>query len=70
MNSDTAITAAGVPPVGISGLKLLGLALPDWVLIGTAVYTLLATYVLVRDKIYRPWKEARDGQQRNTAGNP
>lgn len=57
MSKDTSFIVAGAPPAGISGVKLLGVALPDWVLILTAVYTVLALYVLIRDKFYIPWKE-------------
>jgi disulfide bond formation protein DsbB len=60
MNYDHGHPAAGIPAAGVSGLTLLGISLPDWVLIGTAVYTVLTIYVLIRDKFYKPWKEARD----------
>jgi hypothetical protein len=67
MNDYQGHPAAGIPAAGISGLTLLGVSLPDWVLIGTAVYTALAIFVLVRDKLYKPWKEARDGQRKQAA---
>lgn len=61
LKTDTAVVAVGAPPAGISGMTLLGLSLPDWVLIGTAIYTVLALFVLIRDKFYLPWKEKRNG---------
>lgn len=65
MNShENFIAQAAIPPAGVTGLTLLGVGLPDWVLLGTAIYTVIATFVLVRDKIYRPWKEKRDGSIR------
>lgn len=63
LKNDTAVVVAGAPPAGISGLKLLGLTLPDWVLLATALYTVLALFVLIRDKFYLPWKEKRRGSQ-------
>ncbi len=67
---DQAVAAAAVPPAGISGLTVLGVSLPDWVLIATILYTTLSTYVLLRDKFYTPWKERRDGRQGQTPVNP
>ena len=47
------------PPVAISGLALWGISLNEWVLIGTLVYTTLQTFFLLRDKVYRPWKQKK-----------
>ncbi len=69
MLKDHTVAAAGLPPAGISGMTLLGIGLPDWVMIGTAVYTALATYVLLRDKFYRPWAAKRNGNAGQVTNN-
>lgn len=39
------------PPITVSAFTLFGFPLQNWVLILTAIYTLLQIYVLMRDKI-------------------
>ena len=39
------------PPVTVSAFTLFGYPLQSWVLLLTALYTLLQIYVLVRDKL-------------------
>ena len=60
MKHDSSMIAAGAPPAGISGLMFLGLSLPDWVLLGTAIYTLLALIALIRDKYWQHWEDRRN----------
>lgn len=64
MSNESVIAAKAAPSVGVTGLTLLGVGLPDWVLILTATYTILATFVLIRDKFYRPWREKCQKQQK------
>lgn len=59
MSNDHLVAASAAPPASISGLTLLGVGLPDWVLVITALYTIVAFFVLIRDKFYRPWKERK-----------
>lgn len=51
------------PPVTVGGLTLVGVPLSDWLIIATLVYTVLQIVFLVRDKLYRPWKE-KNGSKR------
>lgn len=62
MKTDTAVALAGAPPASVSGLLIMGYPLESWVLVGTAIYTVLALFVLIRDKFYLPWKEKKDGK--------
>ncbi len=41
------------PPIGVSGLMVCGVALPDIVLISTFLFTVLQVYFLLRDKWWR-----------------
>lgn len=50
------------PPVVVTGLSLGGVSLNEWVMIATLAYTLLQAFFLIRDKLYRPWKEKRDAE--------
>jgi hypothetical protein len=54
-------SSAMAPPatVSVSGFVLLGVAVPDWVLIITAVLGIGNLYVLVRDKFVRDYLERR-----------
>jgi len=49
------------PPAAVAGLSLWGVSLQDWVLVVTLIYTGLSAILLIRDKVYRPWKEKRNG---------
>jgi disulfide bond formation protein DsbB len=61
--ADLAVKAS--VPAGVSGLTVLGVSLPDWVLLLTALYTVLALWALIRDKYIARWKERRDAKDRN-----
>ena len=57
-NHDVSIEAAkAAPPLTVVSLSLAGVSLQDWVLIITLIYTVLSLIFLIRDKLYRPWKE-------------
>lgn len=57
---DMAVEASkAAPPVGVGSLLVAGVSMSDWVLILTAIYTLLQIGLLVRDKIIRPRRERR-----------
>ena len=47
------------PPVAITGLMLGGVSLAEWLVIVTLIYTVLQCVFLLRDKLYRPWVEAK-----------
>lgn len=49
------------PPLTVVGLSLAGVSLQDWMLLLTIVYTVLQLGLLIRDRIYRPYKEAANG---------
>lgn len=51
-----AIKAA--PPITVGGLTMWGVSLSEWVLILTAIYTVLQIYFLLRDKLRQ--KHRRD----------
>ena len=55
--------AKAAPALTVGGLTLFGVGLADWVLIVTLVYTLLQVGFLLRDKMYRPRKDARNGSK-------
>jgi hypothetical protein len=51
---ELAIEASKVsPPVGVTGLTLYGISLSDFVLLLTAVYTVLMIGFMLRDKWWR-----------------
>lgn len=56
------------PPVAVTGVSLAGVTLQDWVLVVTLIYTVLNGFFLLRDKVYIPWKEKRNGSNRETTG--
>lgn len=61
-NHDITIEAArAAPPVTVVSLSLAGVSLQDWVLIITLIYTCLSLIFLIRDKLYRPWKDKQNG---------
>jgi len=45
----------------VVGLSLMGVSLQDWVLVVTLIYTALSLIFLIRDKVYRPWKDKNNG---------
>jgi uncharacterized protein (DUF58 family) len=48
-------------PAAVAGVThFLGIPLSDWVLILTIVYTLVQLFVLIRDRLYKPWRTNRD----------
>lgn len=48
-----AVTEAvkAAPPLTVGGLTMWGVSLSEWVLILTAIYTVLQIYFLLRDKL-------------------
>jgi len=46
-------TLRAAPPITVGGLTLFGSSLEDWVLILTALYTVLQIGFLIRDKVWR-----------------
>ncbi len=51
---DMAVEAVkAAPPVTVVGMSLGGVSLHEWVLILTAVYTVLQIGFLIRDKVFR-----------------
>lgn len=63
-NETTSALAKLSPSAGVSGAAIFGIPLPEVVLYMTLAYTVLQILVLIRDKLYRPWKEKRDGRDR------
>lgn len=62
---DTTLEAAkALPPISASALILFGFTLNEWVLFGSGLLIFLQLVFLLRDKLYTPWKEKRDGVQR------
>lgn len=57
--------ASMAAPGTVLAFKLFGLTLGDWTTVGAFVLIVLQLYVLIRDKLYRPWKERRDGSKRS-----
>lgn len=55
----TGIALKAAPPAGVGGLTILGVSLPDWILILTLIYTVLGLIALIRDKYIKPWRESR-----------
>ena len=57
-SQDTLAEASkAAPPVTVGGLSLVGVPLSDWLIIATLMYTVLQIVFLIRDKLYRPWKD-------------
>ena len=52
-----------IPVVTTAVAWLSSVSLSDWLLVCTIFYTLLQTFVLVRDRIYKPWRRARDAER-------
>ena len=50
------------PPLTVGGLTLWGVSLSEWVLILTAIYTLLQIYFLLRDKLGQKHRR-KDGSE-------
>jgi hypothetical protein len=48
-----------IPVVTTAIAWLSSIPLDRWLIVFTIIYTLLQIYVLVRDRIYRPWRAAR-----------
>jgi hypothetical protein len=48
------------PILGVATPTFLGVALPDWLIAATLIYTVLQTFVLVRDKLWKPWREKKE----------
>jgi hypothetical protein len=63
--STVAETVKVAPPAVIATAHILGYSLSDWLILTSLIYTLILLYVLVRDKIYVPYKR-RKGYEKNT----
>jgi hypothetical protein len=65
MKTEQLQPALAAPPAAVSGLVVLGIPLDTWVLILTAIYTVLALAALIRDKYWKHYmnkqKEGADG---------
>lgn len=60
---DLAVEAAkAAPPVTVVGMTLGGVSLQEWVLILTAVYTVLQIGFLLRDKLLKRKDPPDDGK--------
>ena len=59
-----AVTEAvkAAPPVTVGGLTMCGVSLSEWVLILTAIYTVLQIYFLLRDKMGKKQRK-KDGSE-------
>jgi hypothetical protein len=64
MKEAIAATIKTAPPLTVSALTFLGIALSDWTYILTVTYTLALFYVLVRDKYWAPWRAKQRDEQR------
>lgn len=62
-NHDIAVEAVkATPPVTVVGMTLGGVSLQEWVLILTAVYTVLQIGFLIRDRVFRRKDKTDDSQ--------
>ena len=64
-NTDlNAVTEAikAAPPITVGGLTIWGVSLSEWVLILTAIYTVLQIYFLLRDKLGQKHRK-KDGSK-------
>ena len=59
-----AVTEAvkAAPPITVGGLTMWGVSLSEWVLILTAIYTVLQIYFLLRDKLGQKHRK-KDGSE-------
>ena len=53
-------TGLAAPPAAVSGLVVMGVPLDTWVLILTALYTVLALAALIRDKYWKHYKNRQE----------
>jgi hypothetical protein len=49
------------PPLTVAGLTIYGVGLQDWILILTAIYTVIQIFILIRDKLLT--QEVKDGSK-------
>ncbi len=47
------------PPITVGTISLFGISLEQWILILTAIYTLLLIISILRDKFIKPFLESR-----------
>lgn len=59
-----------IPVVTTAVAYLSSIPLDRWLIVFTIIYTLLQTFVLVRDRIYKPWKANRDVAKAAPPGPP
>lgn len=52
------------PPLGVGSMVLFGVPMSDWILVLTALYTVLQLFFLLRDK----WWRDRYGSKDKTSG--
>ena len=50
------------PPLTVGGLTMLGVSLSEWVLILTAIYTILQIYFLLHDRLGQKHRK-KDGSE-------
>jgi hypothetical protein len=56
----TTEAAKAAPAVSITGLTLGGISLPDLVVVLTLVLIILQIAFLLKEKVYKPWKDSRN----------
>ena len=61
VSSVTAEAAKSAPLLVVTGATFLGFTLQEWVYIATLTYTALQMFILIRDKLWRPWR-LKDGK--------
>nr|WP_315481451.1 hypothetical protein [uncultured Undibacterium sp.] len=55
------------PPITVGAISLFGISLEQWILILTAIYTLLLIIAILRDKFIKPFLEnRREKNQKNS----
>lgn len=57
-----------LPIAAVATPAFLGASLPTWLIIASLVWTLLQIYVLVRDKLWAPWR-ARQASAEHSSGS-
>lgn len=50
------------PPIAVTGVAFLGVALSDWVYIGTIVYTIVGIITMIKKHWVDPYLAARKGR--------
>lgn len=64
IDQEVQLAASKATPIAaVATPTLLGWPLPTWLLVASLVWTLLQIFVLVRDKLWRPWRESRKAKR-------